>query len=330
MRVYTGFLTAICCAILCLTAAAQNYHQIARWDLHASGSFDYLLASSVDHRLYVAQGTQIVVLDTRNGSVIGTIPGLQHAHGVALSADRKTGYISDGGANKIVIFDIPSLKITGAIATGGENPDALLVEPTTGLLYTYNGKSRQGVAIDLKTKTVVGKFPVPGKPEFSQADGKGSVYVNIETSSQLLRINAATHEVTAQWKLSGCEGPSGLAYDAATYRLFSVCDGKMAVTDATTGRQVALVPIGDGPDAVWYDSKQNLIFISNGGTGTLSIVKQDSPDQYTVQQTIKTAPGARTMALDQADGRAFVIAPIQSSPNDASITAKLSILVFGR
>lgn len=326
--IFRSFL-ALCCATICLASSGQTYHQIARWDLHASGSFDYLLASSEDHRLYVAQGTQVVVVDTRNGSVIGTIGGLQHVHGVVLSADHKTGYISDGGANKIVMFDIPSLKISGAIPTGGENPDALLIEPTTGLLYTYNGKSRQGVAIDLKTRKVVDTFSVPGKPEFSQADGKGNVYVNIETTSQLLRVDAANHKVTAQWKLSGCEGPSGLAYDAAANRLFSVCDGKMAVTDAATGNQVALVSIGDGPDAVWFDAKRKLIFASNGETGTLSIVKQESPNRYTVQQTLKTAPGARTMALDPADGRAFVIAPMPSSRTNGSNTTALSILVFG-
>jgi len=312
-----------------MASVGQTYHQIARWDLHASGSFDYLLASSEDHRLYVAQGTQVVVVDTRNGSVIGTIGGLQHVHGVVLSADHKTGYISDGGANKIVIFDTPSLKISDAIPTGGENPDALLIEPTTGLLYTYNGKSRQGVAIDLKTRKVVDAFSVPGKPEFSQADGRGNVYVNIETTSQLLRVDAASHKVTAQWKLSGCEGPSGLAYDAAANRLFSVCDGKMAVTDAATGNQVALVSIGDGPDAVGFDAKRKLVFASNGETGTLSIVKQESANRYIVQQTLKTALGARTMALDPADGRAFVIAPMPSSPTNGSNTTSLSILVFG-
>lgn len=330
MHGYIRSLLSFFCVTICLAAAGQTYHEIARWDLHASGSFDYLLASSEDHRLYVAQGTQIVVVDTRNGSVIGTIAGLQHVHGVVLSADRKTGYISDGGANRIVIFDVPSLKISGAIPTGGENPDALLIEPTTGLLYTYNGKSRQGVAIDLKAQKVVGTFSVPGKPEFSQADGKGNVYVNIETTSQLLRVDAANRKVTAQWKLSGCEGPSGLAYDAAANRLFSVCDGEMAVTDAATGNQVALVSIGDGPDAVWFDAKRKLVFASNGETGTLSIVKQESPNRYTVQQTLKTVPGARTMALDPADGRAFVIAPMPSSRINGSSATDLSILVFGR
>lgn len=329
MYAHIRSLISVCCTVICLAAAGQNYHQIAGWDLHASGAFDYLLASSDDHRLYVAQGTQVLVLDTRNGSVIGAIPGLQHVHGVVLSADHKTGYISDGGANRIVIFDVPSIKINGTIPTGGENPDALLIEPTTGLLYTYNGKSHQGVAIDLTTKKVIGSFAVPGKPEFSQADGKGNVYVNIETTNQLLRIDARNHKVTAQWKLAGCPGPSGLAYDPGANRLFSVCDGKMAVTDANTGHQVALVAIGDGPDAVWYDAKRKLVFASNGGTGTLSIVKQESPDRYVVQQTLKTVPGARTMALDQADGRTFVIAPAPSS-QPGSAGNGLSVLVFGR
>ena len=308
--------------------AAQSYHQVAQWDLKASGGFDYLTASSPDHRLYVAQSTQVIVVDTRNGGILGTIGGLQHVHGVILSADNKTGYISDGGANKIFVFDVPTMKITGDIPTGGENPDSLILEPTTGLLFTFNGHSKQGVAIDLKARKVVSTFPVPGKPEFSQVDGKGNVFVNIETTSQLFRIDAHTQKVTAQWKLTGCEGPSGLSYDKAHNRLFSVCDGKMAVTDASTGKQVALVPIGDGPDAVWYDAKRANVFASNGGPGTLSIVHQASADKYSVEQTLKTSVGGRTMALDEATGTAYVIAPQTEKGAAASAPKHLMIDVI--
>ena len=309
-------------------ASAQSYRQVAQWDLHASGGFDYLLASSSDHRLYVAQSTQIIVVDTRTGAIAGNITGLQHAHGVALDPATKTGYITDGGANKILLFDIPSLKLTGEIPTGGDNPDSLVLDPASGLLFTFNGKSRQGVAIDLHQRKVVASFPVPGKPEFSQADGHGHVFVNVETTSQLLRIDTASRKVTATWKLTGCEGPSGLAYDAAHGRLFSVCDGKMAVTDAATGHQVALVPIGDGPDAVWYDAKRSLIFASNGGPGTLSIISLDSPDKYTVRQTIKTSPGARTMALDDSTGTAYVIAPLSPAGQPSTAPRQLKIDVI--
>ena len=304
---------------------AQSYHQVAQWDLKASGGFDYLTASSPDHRLYVAQSTQVIVVDTHSGSIIGAIGGLQHVHGVVLSADNKTGYISDGGANKILVFDVSSLKVTGEIPTGGDNPDSLVIDPATKLLFTFNGRSKQGVAIDLNARKVVGTFPVPGKPEFSQADGKGNVFVNIETTSQLFRIDAHTQKVAAQWKLNGCEGPSGLAYDKAHNRLFSVCDGKMAVTDAATGRQVALVPIGDGPDAVWYDAKRADVLASNGGTGTLSVVHQDSADKYTVAQTLKTAAGGRTMALDESTGTAYVIAP--QVEKGASATAPKHLMI---
>lgn len=325
-----GIARIVAALALSITAAApaQSYHSVAQWDLHASGGFDYLLASPADHRLYVAQSTQIIVVDTRNGAIAGNITGMQHVHGVALDSKTKTGYVTDGGANKILIFDIPSLKITGDIPTGGDNPDSLVLDPTTGLLFTFNGKSRLGVAIDLHQRRVVGSFPVPGKPEFSQADGRGHVFVNVETTGQLLRIDTGSRKVTAAWKLTGCEGPSGLAYDAAHNRLFSVCDGKMAVTDAATGHQVALVPIGDGPDAVWYDAKRSLIFASNGGSGTLSIISQDSPDKYTVRQTIKTSPGARTMALDDTTGTVYVIAPASPASESASSPKHLNIDVI--
>lgn len=290
-------------------SSAQNYHEVAKWDLHVTSVYDYMTPSPANHRLYVAAGTQVIVVDTQRGAVLGVIAGLVHVHGVTLAADSKTGYISDGGANKIVIFDVASLKVSGSIDTEGNNPDSLLIDPASGLLFTFNGKSLKGVAIDIAAGKVVGSFPVPGKPEFSQADGKGSVFVNIETTGQLLRINTTTLKIVDIWKLAGCPGPSGLALDQVHNRLFSVCDGHMAVTDAATGKQVALVPIGDGPDAVWYDAKRSLIFASNGDAGTLSVIHQDSPAKYTVKQTIKTIAGARTMAYDATNGTAYVIAP---------------------
>ena len=310
------------------TLGAQTYRQTAQWDLHATGSFDYLTASSADHRLYVAQGTQVVVVDTLTGAVLGNMTGLKHVHGIVIAPDGKTGYISDGGANRIMIFDVSSLKIVGEIPTGGDNPDSLVLDPASGHLFTFNGKSKEGVAIDLQARKTIASFPVPGKPEFSQADGKGHVFVNVETTGELLRIDSLTAKVEATWKLSGCEGPTGLALDHAHNRLFSVCDGKMAVTDAANGRQVALVSIGDGPDAVWYDARRSLLFASNGDTGTLTVIMQKTADQYGVKQTLKTTKGARTMALDGATGAVYVIFPEGQTGATPLPTTPLKIDVF--
>ncbi len=327
MRHFVPFTAAFAIGIA-TCASAQTFHEVAKWDLHVTSVYDYMTPSPANHRLYVAAGTQIIIVDTQTGAVAGTIPGLVHVHGVTLAADGKTGYISDGGANKIVIFDVESLKVTGSIATEGDYPDSLLIDPSTGLLITFNGHSKTGVTIDLAAGKVVGSFPVPGKPEFSQADGKGNVFVNVETTGQLLRIDVASHKVVDTWKLAGCPGPSGLALDKAHSRLFSVCDGHMAVTDAATGKQVALVAIGDGPDAVWYDAQRSLIFASNGDTGTLSIIHQDSADKYTVKQTIKTTAGARTMAYDDTTGTAYVIAPAGGKVMPSSVARPLFVDVI--
>lgn len=307
-------------------AVSSGYRKVATWDLHATGLFDYLTPSPADHRLYIAQDHQVIVVDTTTGNVIHNFTSLAHVHGVVLSKDGKTGYISDGVANKIVIFDTGTLNVTGEIPTEGSNPDSQVIDPSSGHLFTFNGKSQEGVAIDLAAGKVIAHFSVPGKPEFSQADGEGHVFVNIETTSQLLRIDAATNKVINTWKLTGCEGPSGLDIDRANHRLFSVCDGKMAVTDSTTGRQIALVPIGDGPDAVWYDAERKLIFASNGGPGTLSIVRQVTPDSYSPVQSIATSKGARTMAYDSSTHTAYVIS-VKGTPVAAQ---RLSVDVIAK
>lgn len=288
---------------------AQQYHQVAQWDLHATGGFDYLAYSPTDHRLYVAQGAQVVVLDANNGNVLGNIGGLQHTHDIVLAPDGKTGYITDGGAGKVVAFDTKTLKPTGEIVTGGKNPDGAAYDPATGDLFAFNGRSNSASVIDLRSKKVIATIDLPGKPEFPVADGQGSIFDNIESANSIVHIDSRNHKVLATWKLTDCNSPSGLALDKEHHRLFSVCDGHMAVVDATNGKQVATVPIGNGPDATRFDAKRHVAFSPNGDDGTLTVVRQYSPDKYTVAQTLKTAHGGRTMALDQQSGTVFVIAP---------------------
>ena len=187
------------------------------------------------------------------------------------------------------------------------NPDAILYEPVGKHIFTFNGKSKDVTVLDAEQLTVIATLPVPDKPEFAVDDGAGQVYVNIESESgQMVVIDGRTLKIKATWDLPGCPSPSGLAIDKAAHRLFSVCDDKvMAITDAQTGKQVARVAIGEGPDAAAYDATRKLVFSSNGA-GTLTVVKQDSADAYRVAETVKTQRGARTMALDPASGRVYL------------------------
>lgn len=272
------------------------------------GGWDYLALDATGRRLYITRSDHVDVYDTEAAKVVGQVPGTAGVHGVALDPGRARGYTSNGRAGTVTVFDTATLKAIREVPVGGENPDAILYDPAGDKVYTFNGKSRDASVIDAATLEVVAHIALPGKPEFAATDGAGRIYVNIETEpGQLVVIDGATRTVRATWPLAGCDSPTGLALDAAHRRLFSVCDGSvMAVTDAQTGRAVARVKIGEGPDAAAYDPALGLVFSSNGD-GTLSIVRQESPDRYVVAQTLATQRGARTMALDPRSHRVYLV-----------------------
>ena len=285
--------------------AQGTYHVSATWSIGGDTWWDYLALDPVSKLLYVTHGDHVVVVDTSTGKVKRDITGLKGTHGVAFDTSGKFGYISDGGANEVVVFD----RKTDAIVTrvpAGTNPDGIVFEPVTQTVWAFNGRSKNATVIDDATHQVVATVALPGKPEFPVVDGSGTVYDNIEDLSKIVRIDAKTHTVVAAWPIAPCEGPSGLAIDKEHSRLFAVCDGKMAVVDAKTGRVVATPSIGDGPDAARFDAKHQLAFSSNGD-GTLSVIHEDSPDTYSVVQTLPTKKGARTMELDEATGKIYTV-----------------------
>jgi YVTN family beta-propeller protein len=232
---------------------------------------------------------------------------LRHAHGIAFDDKGQVGYISDGGAAAVLVFDRATLKTLATIAAG-KNPDAVLFEPTHRRVFAFNGASNSATVIDAATNQVIATIPMPGKPEFSVTDGVGNIFVNIEDTSQVLRIDSDALKVTGTWSLAPCSAPSGLAIDVPHHRLFSVCDNNsMAIVDSQSGKVAATVPIGEGADAVAYDGGNGLVFSSNGESGNLTIVHQDSADHYRVQQTLSTMLGARTLALDLANHRVYTV-----------------------
>jgi YVTN family beta-propeller protein len=288
-------------------AAGATYHVETTWSLGGDGGWDYLTVDGSAHLLYITRGNRVMVVDLGSGKLLGEIAGLQGVHGVALDADGKYGYISDGGAGVVRVFDRGSRQVVASVPVG-KGPDAIVFEPTKKYVFSLNGRSGDASVVDTASNKLVATIPLPGRPEFAAVDGKGSVFVNIEDKSELVRIDANILKITGTWPLAPCESPSGLAIDAANRRLFSVCDGKvMAVTDADSGKVVATPAIGLGPDAAGFDAKRGLAFSSNGQDGTLTIVDQDSPDKYSVLQTVTTKKGARTMALDATTGKVYVV-----------------------
>jgi YVTN family beta-propeller protein len=300
--VFLATVVVLSLAVPAVAIAQETYHVITQWKVGGEGGWDYLAADAAAHRLYITHGPRVEVLNSNSGKAIGAITGLQGTHGVALDAAGKYGYISDGRANAVVVFDRHTLKTVTSIPAG-TNPDGIVYEPVTKTVWAFNGRSSNATVIDTKTQKVVATVALPGKPEFPVADGKGNLYDNIEDKNEIVRLDAAAKKVTAEWP--ACDSPSGLAIDLASHHLFSVCDGKkMAVVDANTGKILATPEIGDGPDAAGFDAKDKLAFSSNG-EGTLTVVDASKP-AFPVVQTLTTQRGARTMTFDSANGRIYL------------------------
>jgi len=305
MRIYQGVCASVLLAFATI-AVAQNYHVADQWKLGGQGGWDYLISDDAAHRLYITHNARVEVVDSRTGEVIGAVTGMKSTHGVALNPDGKSGYASDGAGNAIVVFDRGDLSVKATVPAG-TNPDGIVFEPKTRTVWAFNGRSKDVSVLDAASNSVVETLPLPGKPEFPQADGTGSVFVNIEDKNEIMKLDAVTKKAVATWPLEGCKSPSGLAIDRTKHRLFAVCDGgKMAIVNYENGKVLTLASIGDSPDAAAFDAHDGLAFSSNGGDGTLSVVDTTKAGFPTVQ-TVKTAKGARTMALDESTGKVYTV-----------------------
>src|SRR5882724_12258427 len=281
-----------------VAAAASGYKVSGKIPLAGEGGWDYLVVDSDARRLYLSHSTHVVVFDVDSHAVVGDIPDTQGVHGIALAPELGRGFVSNGRANSVTIFDLKTLKPIATVPAG-TNPDAILYDGVSKHVFAFNGRSKDATVIDAVDGKVLSTFAAGGKPEFAVADGKGSVYVNVEDTSEILHIDAQKMTVLHRWPLAPCKEPSGMAMDTKTRRLFAVCDNEMmAVVDADSGKVVATPKTGEGADAASFDLGTGLAFSSNGESGTLTVVHEDSPDKYSIVENVATKKGARTMALD--------------------------------
>jgi DNA-binding beta-propeller fold protein YncE len=286
--------------LLCpqLFAADPGLHVIKTYKLGGEGGWDYLEVDPESHRLFISRATHVIVIDAESGKPLGDIPDTPGVHGIALANDLGRGFTSNGREGTVSIFDLKTLKPISKVQAVGENPDAILFDPATKRVFTFNGRSGDSTAIDAASGNIVGKIALGGKPEFGVSNGEGELFVNLEDKSELLSLDPKELKVKSRWPLAPCESPSGLAMDTKNRRLFVGCDHKMmAVVNADTGKVITTLPIGDGVDADRFDPETKLAFASCG-EGVLTVVKEDSPDKFSVAQNVKTERGARTMALD--------------------------------
>ena len=304
--------SALCMLLIILSlaavvwAAGPGYHVANTYNLGGDGGWDYLTADSDARRLYISRGTHVMVVDLDSGKSAGDIADTPGVHGIALAPELGRGFTSNGREGTVSIFDIKTLATSSKVKVG-DNPDAILYDPATKRVFTFNGRSQDSTAIDAATGKVLGTIKLDGKPEFAASDAKGEVFVNIEDKSELTVIDPNKLEVKAKWPLAPCTEPSGLSMDRKNRRLFVGCDNKMmAVVDADSGKVLATPAIGDGVDATAFDDGTGLAFASCG-EGVLTVVKEDSPSSFNVAENVKTQQGARTMALDSKTHNALVV-----------------------
>lgn len=291
-----------------LITHAQTYVLDKSIALPGDGGYDYLSIDKVNHHLYVSHGTSVNVIDLLTEKAVGVIDDMKGVHGIAIDNKANKGFISDGRANAVVVFDLKTLKVISTIPLKDANgPDAIMYDPYADRVFTFNGESNNSSVIDPNTLKQVNTIALGGAPEFAVADGKGNIYNNLEDKSSLNIISSKTLKVLKNYPLSHCGGPTGLALDSRNQRLFTVCreNKGMSVVDIHTGKVIATLPIGAGVDAVAYDAVTKLIFCSCGD-GTTTIIKQQSANDYTVTQTLQTGNRAKTLALDEQTHKIYL------------------------
>ena len=294
-------------------AKTSGYHVAKTIPIGGDGGWDYATADPVARRIYISHDTHVVVLDADTLAKIGDVPGTQRIHGIAIAAEFGRGYISNGATNNITVFDLQSFKTLGLISAGS-NPDAIIYDAATKRVFAMNGRSGDITAINAADGTIAGTVAIGGKLEFAAADTKGTLFVNVEDRSELVNVDAAKLTVLHRWPLAPCTEPSGLAMDTATRRLFVACDNNMmAVVNADTGKVVATLPTGAGTDASAFDPETKLAFASNG-EGTLTVVHEDSAEQFSVRENVPTKKSARTMTLDLKTHNIFLPAADFDAP----------------
>jgi DNA-binding beta-propeller fold protein YncE len=286
--------------------AAPGYRVIRRINAGGEGGWDYVTVDPEGNRLFLSRGTHAMVIDLGRDSVVGDIPNTAGIHGVVLAPELNRGFTSNGRDSSVTIFNYKTLAPIGVVKIPGRNPDAILYDPATKRVFTFNGGSSNATAIDATNGTVVGTVALGGAPETAVSDG-GKVYANIEDKSEIVVFDPKTLAVLARWPLAPCEEPSGLAIDRVHQRLFAGCGNKtMAVVDMRTGKVVATPAVGSGVDAAGFDPGTQLAFTSNG-EGTITVVHEDTPDKYTVAETVPTQRGARTMAVNPKTHRLYTV-----------------------
>jgi len=290
-----------CSAVL---TAQTTYKVTKKFKIASPGGWDYISVGPDNNRLYVSHGMQVNILDLTTGDSIGVIDSTKGVHGIAFNKKMNKGFTSNGRTNNVTVFDLTTNKTLDTLHTG-TNPDAIIFETFTNTVVTCNGRSKDLSFIDVDKKKIIATVDVAGKPETAVSNDKGMLYVNVEDKNEIAAIDLKTFKIVNHFSLLPGESPTGLEIDKATNRLFATCEKLLVIMDATTGKIVSKVKIGEGCDGAAFDNATKNIFTSNG-SGTLSVIHEDGPDKYTLVGNFASKNSARTIAIDEKSHAVFM------------------------
>ena len=289
-----------------LAQSPSPYRVTHTYSLGGDGSWDYVVPDPPNHRLFIARQNRVMVVDEDKGTLLGEVTAIQGAHGTAIAQSTGHGFATQGSDQSVAMFDLKTFKVLGRIPAA-EDADAILYDSPSNRVFTLNGDAHSSTVIDPRAGTLITNIALGGKPENGVSAGDGKLYANLTDISEVVEIDTKTATVSRRWSTAPCKQPVPMAIDTAHHRLFSGCrSGVMAVSDYQAGKIVATVPIGTGVDGAGFDPASGDAFASNAD-GTLTVIHQDSPDQYHVIQTIETPQGSRNMGLDSTNHRVYVV-----------------------
>ena len=288
-----------------LLAQSSSYRVTHTYTLGGDGSWDYIVPDTPNHRLFIARQNRVMVVDEDSGTLLGEVSGINGAHGTAIAPETGHGFATSGTDQSVVMFDLKTFKTLGRIPAA-EDADAILYDSASKRVFTMNGDAHSSTVIDPGPGTLIKNIPLGGKPEYgASADGK--VFANLTDTNEVVEIDEKALTVVRRWSTEPCKQPVSMALDTVHHRLFSGCrSGVMAISDYKLGKVVATVPIGSGVDGAGYDASAGDAFASNAD-GTLTVIHQDTPDQYHVVENVPTPIGSRNMALDPGTHRIFIV-----------------------
>jgi len=298
--------------------SSQSYEITHTYNVGGDGGWDYVVPDAPNHRVFIGRQNRVMVVDMNSGRLIAEVTGINGAHGTAVAPATGHGFATSGNDSSIVMFDLKTYKTLARIRAA-EDADAIIYDPTSKRIFSFNGDAHSSTVVDARRGTLVSNVPLGGKPEYGQSARNGKIYANLVDSSQIVEIDSRTLTVTRRWSTAPCKNPVSMAIDTRNQRLFSGCrSGVMVISDYKNGTVVATVPIGRGVDGAGYDPVLRDAYASNAD-GTLTVIHQDSPDSYRVVQTVQTAQGGRNMGLDPAAHRIYVVsAKFGPAPTDST------------